>query len=347
MPTVCTASTPPATLPITANRWGTLAGQDRIAYQPRPDQQGGAPRAAELPGRARDVLPLDARPRAVTFLTASERARFDAATAGVCAPTHCDTVAEIAALLRARSAAGVVVSAGALAAAGASALAGVADLGRAYQSTPLLVLVSGEVAPAVLVALGRSGARAVLDVREGSGAGAPGGRGGPGREAQGWGALQAFWRAAGGRSLAQRAVVGLAEPLAAVRPGMRRFVGALFEVPTRVRTVRGLAPQLGVGPTTLMSRFFRAGLPAPRRYLALARLVRAAQLFESPRWTVGAVAAELELSSAQAFSRHLYLQLGVRPREFRRRYDAEGMIERFGEEVLVPYLGVLREFEPF
>ncbi len=37
---------------------------------------------------------------------------------------------------------------------------------------------------------------------------------------------------------------------------------------------------------------------------------------QSPRWTVSAVATELEHSSAQAFSRHLFSRLGLRPREF-------------------------------
>ena len=75
--------------------------------------------------------------------------------------------------------------------------------------------------------------------------------------------------------------------------------------------------------------------------------MRAAQLFESPRWTVSAVATELEHSSAQAFSRHLFSRLGLRPREFRRRYDAAGMLERFADELLVPYAAVLAGFDPF
>lgn len=306
---------------VRPTRWQTGPARDRITYRARPDQAVVDRAAAE-----RERLP-----RALTLLLADERVRFDAAVRGLCAPTHLNTAAALVGALHERAADGVVVSAAALAAGGSRALAAVAGLGRTFAATPLVVLVSGEVAPTVLVALGRSGARAVLDVRG----------------AQGWAALQGLWPSAEMRSLAQRAAEGLAGALADVTPGMRRFVLTLFEVSPRVRTVRGYAPRFGVLPTTMMSRFFRAGLPAPRQYLAWARLARAAQLFESPRWTVGAVAAELEHSSAQGFSRHLYRQLGVRPREFREQYGVGRMLERFADELIVPYGEVLRRFEPF
>lgn len=318
-------------LPADVPRWHVTPARDRITYRARSDQAAHHPTGSACGARDGAAAARDGLPQALTVLTADERAQFDAAVRGVCAPTHLSTVTALVTALHERPADGVVVSAAALATGGARALATVAGLGRTFATTPLVVLVSGEVAPAVLVALGRSGARAVLDVRG----------------AQGWAALQALWPSAAVRTLAQRAAAGLAEPLAEVSPEMRRFVLTLFEVPSRVRTVRGYAPRFGMLPTTMMSRFFRAGLPAPRRYLAFARLARAAQLFESPRWTVGAVAAELEHSSAQAFSRHLYLQLGVRPREFRRRYDVGGMLERFTDELITPYREVLGTFEPF
>ena len=295
----------PTVSPFSADvtRWKIAPARDRITYRSRPDQ---VPPASRRPGSvaADGGEPVDdGLPRALALSRALERQAAD----------------------------GVVGSAAALVAGGARALATIAGLGRTFAATPLVVLVSGDVPPAVLVALGRSGARAVLDVRG----------------TQGWMVLHGLWQSAEVRLLAQRAAERLAGPLAEVSPGMRRFVLTLFEVPARVRTVRSYAPRFGVLPTTMMSRFFRAGLPAPRTYLAFARLARAAQLFESPRWTVGAVAAELEHSSAQAFSRHLYLQLGVRPREFRRRYDGGQMLERFAEELLLPYREVLARFEPF
>ncbi|HEY0778492.1 MAG TPA: helix-turn-helix domain-containing protein, partial [Gemmatirosa sp.] len=323
-----------APAPAPDSRWHAAPARTRITYQPRADHvstsRPDGPTCDVVHDMARDAA-RDALPRALTLLTADERARFDLAVRGVCAPTHLDSPAALGAALGARPADGVVVSAAVLAAGGGRALPAIAALGRTFAATPLVVLVTGEVAPAVLVGLGRSGARAVVDVRS----------------ATGWGALQGLWPSVGVRTLAHRAADVLAEPLADTSPTMRRFVLGLFEAPAHVRTVQRYAARFGVLPTTLTSRFFRAGLPAPRQYLALARLARAAQLLESPRWTVGAVAAELEHSSAQAFSRHLVLQLGVRPREFRRRYDTAGMLERFAAELLAPYAAVLRTFEPF
>lgn len=301
---------------VAPTRWTPAAARNRIAYQPRPDQLQPAPR--------------DPLPRAVTLLAPGERALFDAAVRGACEAAHLDAPDALGAALR-QHADGVVVSATVLAAAGPRAMAAVADAARSLANTPLVVLVSGDVAPAVFVALGRIGARAVVDVRG----------------AQGWAPLQALWASAGGRSLARRAGDALATPLADATPAMRQFVLGMFDLSPRVRTVRGYAPRFGLGAPTLMSRFFRAGLPTPRRYLALARLARAAQLFENPRCTVGTVAAELEHSSAQAFSRHLYLQLGIRPLEFRRTYDAGGMLGRFADELLVPYRATLATFVPF
>ncbi len=318
-----------AVLPPTSSRWTPNPARDRLVYQPRADQLArGRATAVGAPGAGLADRTL---PSAVVLLTPGERTRFDSVVDGACAATHVESVAALAAAMRRRPADGIVVSATALAAGGTRAVAGIVELGRAFATTPLVVLVSGEVTPAVLVALGRSGARAVLDVRG----------------AAGWSVLQSVWPAVGMRSLAQRAAEALGDALVDASPGMRRFVVELFEVPPRVRSVRGYAPRFGVLATTLMSRFFRAGLPAPRRYLALARLVRAAQLFESPRWTVESVAAELEYSSAQAFSRHLYLQLSLRPREFRRSYDGAAMLGRFADDVLVPYREQLRAFEPF
>ena len=104
---------------------------------------------------------------------------------------------------------------------------------------------------------------------------------------------------------------------------------------------------LGVLPTTFMSRFFRAALPAPKRYLAEARLVRAARLLENPGLSITHVANALEYSSPQSFSRHVQTLLHCTAAEFRRTHDGEGMLERMRRELVLPYADALRRFEPF
>ena len=126
----------------------------------------------------------------------------------------------------------------------------------------------------------------------------------------------------------------------------QNFFELLFGRPTRVATVRALSAELRVVPSTLMSRFFRARLPAPKRYLAMARLVQAARLFENPGLSVANIADHLEYSSPQSFGRHVRTMIGLTATVFRQRYDGEGMLGRFRDELVLPHLDVLRRFSP-
>jgi AraC-like DNA-binding protein len=107
-----------------------------------------------------------------------------------------------------------------------------------------------------------------------------------------------------------------------------------------------LSIQLGVLPSTLMSRFFRSGLPAPKRYLAEARLIRAARLFENPGFSIANVSHHLDYSSPQSFGRHVRTLLNLTAGEFRRRYDGEAMLGHFRETLVLPHLTVLRKLRP-
>ena len=78
----------------------------------------------------------------------------------------------------------------------------------------------------------------------------------------------------------------------------------------------------------------------------MARLVCAARLFENPGLSVTLVANELDYSSPQAFGRHLRAMLQLTALEFRERYDGEGMLQRFRDELILPHLVRLRSFDP-
>lgn len=95
-----------------------------------------------------------------------------------------------------------------------------------------------------------------------------------------------------------------------------------------------------------MSRFYRANLPSPKRYIDLGRLVRAARLLENNGLSVTNVARQLDYSSPQAFSRHVRCVLGLSPVQLRQQYDGESMLQRFREELILPYLPTLRCFRP-
>jgi AraC-like DNA-binding protein len=113
-----------------------------------------------------------------------------------------------------------------------------------------------------------------------------------------------------------------------------------------VPTVRGLARHLHVTPSTLMSRFFRAALPSPKRYLAAMRLVHAAHLFQNPGLSLADVAYRLDFSSPQSFGRHLKALLGLTAGEFRRRFPFDVALSRFLDLLVTPYREALRAFYP-
>jgi AraC-like DNA-binding protein len=124
------------------------------------------------------------------------------------------------------------------------------------------------------------------------------------------------------------------------------FFETLVRVSKSVSSVRKLADLFHVLPSTLMSRFFRAGLPAPKKYLAMARLLRAAYLFENSGFSIANVANHLEYSSPQSFGRHVRSAMGMTALEFRRRFKGDDMLRRFEKELIDPYRPILRDFNP-
>jgi hypothetical protein len=89
------------------------------------------------------------------------------------------------------------------------------------------------------------------------------------REPNGWRDLRLALSCGDGGDVERLALTALADDLAPAPEDCRRFFDALFKAPARTSTVRELALALGTLPSTLMSRFFRARLPAPKRYLSV------------------------------------------------------------------------------
>jgi AraC-like DNA-binding protein len=264
-----------------------------------------------------------------TMLTAAERLRVDAAGHGLYHAMHRDSLDEVIRDVRERGAGVVLVS---VARCSRQVAARVASMVREFPRVPAVALLTQLEAqtPQTVLSLGQSGVRTLIDVRHPAG----------------WGELRNVLLAEQAGDLQRVALAAIARDLAGASEDCRRFFESLFAAPPRVTTVRLLARQLGVLPSTLMSRFFRAGLPAPKRYLAAARLTRAARLFENPGLSVANVANHLEYSSPQSFGRHVRATLGMTAVEFRQRYDGEGMLERFREWLIVPHLAALRTFTP-
>lgn len=265
----------------------------------------------------------------VTMLTPTERIRVDAAGEGSYRALHRDTVAELVEDLKSNRASAVILS---ITRCDGPSRVGVAALVREFPRVPTIALLTqlDRSTPNTVLSLGSTGVRQVVDVRD----------------ADGWRELRNHLLAARGDDIQREALGRLAVDLAGVSPDCWRFFEALFLLPARVSTIRALARRLGVLPSTLMSRFFRAQLPAPKQYLATARLVRAARLFENPGFSVANVANHLDYSSPQSFGRHVRMLMHMTAKQFRERYDGEGMLDFFRRELVLPYVEPLRGLRP-
>jgi AraC-like DNA-binding protein len=272
--------------------------------------------------------PLNLAP-VTTILTPAERVRVDAAGQGVYTALHRDSIDDVFRDLKEHHAAAVLVSVNCCDARDATR---VAMLVREFPRVPTVALLTDLAAnaPSAVLTLGRSGIQTLVDVRQPAG----------------WRRLRDVLLADQSRDINRLALAQLSVDLAGAHPDCWRFFEVLFTLPSGIGTIRSLCRHLGVKPSTLMSRFFRSGLPAPKRYLAMARLVRAAQLFENPGLSIANVANRLDYSSPQSFGRHVRGLIQLTAVEFRQRYDGEGMLQRFRSDLVIPFLGQLRAFMP-
>jgi AraC-like DNA-binding protein len=162
---------------------------------------------------------------------------------------------------------------------------------------------------------------------------------------EGWNRLRAVAEDAGGET-ASRIMELLMPVLEPASQESRQFFGSLVRCAPNLTTVRDLAAVIGVLPSTLMSRFFRAQLPPPKAYLSMIRLVYAASYFETPEVSIADVTGRLGFSSPQSFGRHVRSVLGLTAGEFRRERPFLMAVGHFTERLIVPYMPALARFDP-
>ena len=285
-----------------------------------------------------------------TWLKPRERAQVDAAGLGCVVAEHCESLSALRHSLATQRSHAAVVSTALARTDTAAALSGIV---RGFPGSPVLGLVADATEAEALagtLTLGRAGVTTVIDVRVPAG----------------WNAFRAAFNA--GRSpnpLTTAMVCAIVKALTTEQdPGMD---GALSDVDTAgevgalsdglvgffrslftsdISHARDLATGLGVEPSTLVSRFYRAGLPSPKQYIATARLVVAAHLFDAPGRTVADVAQRLDASSAQSFGRSVRTYTGMTAAEFRDVFTGRVMFERFLDDLIRPYRNTLRDFDP-
>lgn len=264
-----------------------------------------------------------------TILTLLERSRVDAAAQGLCDALHRESFDEVLSDLRQQRANLVLIS---VARYGSQSSARVAAMVREFPRVPAVALLTEtqNSTPHSTLALGQLGIRTLVDARLPAG----------------WQTLRNLLATQGSNDLQRSALSQISLDLPGVSKDCWRFFELLFDSSPRISTVRQLARHLNVLPSTLMSRFFRAKLPPPKRYLALSRLIRAARLFENPGLSVARVANHLDYSSPQSFGRHVRTVMKMSPVRFRSVYDGQGMLQYFRTELILPYVNVLCVFRP-
>lgn len=264
-----------------------------------------------------------------TILTPLERSRVDAAAQGLCEPLHRESLEEVLSDLREQKANLVLIS---VTRYGSQSSSRVAAMVREFPRVPAVALLTEtqNSTPHSTLALGQLGIRTLVDARMPAG----------------WQTLRNLLATQGSSDLQRSALSQISLDLPGISPDCWRFFELLFDSSPRISTVRQLARNLNILPSTLMSRFFRAKLPPPKRYLALARLIRAARLFENPGLSVARVANHLDYSSPQSFGRHVRTMMRMSPVRFRSLYDGQGMLQYFRTELILPYADVLCVFRP-
>ena len=265
-----------------------------------------------------------------TILTPSERSAVDAAGEGLYRTMHRSSLDEVRRDLRDQSATAVLLSLACCTPRDAIRMAAIL---REHPRVPMMGLVTNadRVHPQSLLSHGRSGMRIVIDARD----------------AGGWHLLrETVATADSGAFTVDSALADLRQQLMAAGNDCLELLELFFTARPALHSVRKVAAQVDLHPGTLMSRFQRAGLPALKRYLDLANLVRAAHRLEDPRRSIADIAVSLDYSSPQSFGRHVHLVLGLTASRFRATYDCEGMYRRFCEEVVTPCHAQLIAFRP-
>jgi AraC-like DNA-binding protein len=274
------------------------------------------------------VVTSPGSPTVATVLLPMERARVDAAGSGCFSLVHRESIPDAVRVVRERPVDAVLVSVHRCVPEHVEALG---HLVREFPGIPTVALVSQHdpTATEMLLRLGASGIRQVVDVTSPAG----------------WSRLRQIVGQPATRAVA-RIQGPILDALIDAPPDARLFVEGLIRLAPDTPTVTTLAQRLYVRPSTLMSRFARAGLPSPKNYLAAIRLLHAAYLFEAAGLSVADVAYRLEYSSPQSLGRHLRAMLGLTALEFRRRFPFPLALQRFVDVMLTPYLPIWRTFHP-
>ena len=265
-----------------------------------------------------------------TILTAAEQIRIDAAGIGLYVARHRADPKDVLEDVKKRKSAFVLLS---VQCCEVGRWEYVSRMIREIPRIPTIAILTRETSrtPEILLHLGREGVREIVDIRS----------------AAGWTKLRSILLDNSADEIEKLIMERLQSDSHGMTDECWTFFETLVRQSARIGSVRGVAEELKVLPSTLMSRFYRAGLPAPKQYLAMIRLIRSAYLFENNGFSIANVADHLDYSSPQSFGRHVRSLMGITALEFRRQFDGAKMLSAFEKRLVVPYRQILTWFRPF
>ena len=264
-----------------------------------------------------------------TVLDEVDRSRIDAVAGEYVATVHAKDMDEAIRAVRERPISAVLVSPQYVS---RRDITGVARLVREFPGIPMVAFLSqsNPSCSEKLLELGMSGVRSLVDLSR----------------RDGWHRLRSVV-GRHGTSTTSMILAGIASALSGATPDTKRFFETLVILSPTTPTARGLISHLQVRASTFTSRFFRARLPSPKRYLSATRLVHAAGMLEIPGLSIGDIAYRLDYSSPQSFSRHVKACTGMTAGELRERVNFGSALEDFSSRLILPFRATFRTFHPF
>jgi AraC-like DNA-binding protein len=265
----------------------------------------------------------------LTVVESTMRGRLDAAVGAIAQPVHLDSLFAATAVANARRVRAVLLGPTMF---DGDISPGLQRLARACAGSALVAVV-GSWSPGLperLLAFGNQGIRDVVDVTRAD-------------ELKRLRIILDYpeWE------VSQRIANAIRPNLENVTPEMRYFVNSLIRLAPSETSAKRVAAELGVRDASLTSRFFRARLPTPKKYLAAMRLLYAAGVLESKRVSMAQAARRLNYSSPQSFGRHVREKFDVSLGEFREEYSFDLMANYFISRLLFQHRTTLHWFNPF
>lgn len=126
----------------------------------------------------------------------------------------------------------------------------------------------------------------------------------------------------------QRFLAELASRMEPLRTEVRWAIEEALKSPESLPTVQRLAERAGVDRRTYERWFSRAGLPAPRHFLAAARVLYAHRLLQDPGFTIEDVARRLGYSRPRTLQDQARAYLGISAGEMRLSLTPEQALRR-------------------